>query len=620
MAKKAPENHVTGRKAVKVVESALPEGWLYRDESGTEDYGVDGTVEIVEGDVVTGQRIFVQIKGTTVLKRRANAVIFTLEVDDLVYLDDHQLPSALVVVDIKTSDLYWLDVHRYVRERIAPSNPNWRGQKTVTLSIPKRNDKRLIATEWSKLAKEGPREIATAKHGLPRWENFERLRNLTHESITAGRADHEAIKALSAGSLLQQAIHELTQGNSGRASELLARALQDARDSRDDTRLTATLKAIVLRLNPADQDENRAMFELGGEAEAAARRAGHMGEAQHIRGYILIATIYHILENLNRVHLMLKMSGDDALRTYPLKLHNEVLATRLTNVLKDYHDNLSEVLNANQFIALVDLVRSLALVELHMAKTTPIALSGADVAAIEKRSREHITAAEELARRMNARELLVDTMLVRCQIERGLDSLEVAQATLAQAKAIASDMTSARLHADLARMEQILPQLYANSKAPPWESLSEKEKDEFYRFAIERAGGQNLEDETDEVSCILKQGLMDRNPGRVLQWCSHLHMAPVVWGEPGRIFGLPTAGMKLLYCNAKNSHKVGYKLDELHTHFQEGDCVACPHRAPRREWMWTEKWQAEQPEHPEVRRLIAVYRGKPPASEEDERP
>lgn len=57
-----PEEHILEDRSVQTFKTRLPDEWIFRRESP--DYGIDGNVEIVAGEIVTGRRFHVQLKAT----------------------------------------------------------------------------------------------------------------------------------------------------------------------------------------------------------------------------------------------------------------------------------------------------------------------------------------------------------------------------------------------------------------------------------------------------------------------------------------------------------------------------------------------------------------------------
>lgn len=146
--------------------------------------------------------------------------------------------------------------------------------------------------------------------------------------------------------------------------------------------------------------------------------------------------------------------------------------------------------------------------------------------------------------------------------------------------------TIARIKADLERCKE---------DATPEEELN---------FFQERAKvlGFNYDDPDNEMGQIIKQGLKDYNPERVLKDCEHLVVFPSsARGIPARMVGLPSAATKWIYCSKLGHAMEGWDLDNIYRSpikeygFENQYCRDCEHKKPRAtDWSWNSKWQNEE--------------------------
>jgi len=88
-------------------------GCLFREQP-TEDYGIDAQVEIVEGGVVTGKLVALQIKGGPSWFREAGSGgwWFRPDADHVQYWTNHSLPVTVVLVDTVAERCHWQFVNR----------------------------------------------------------------------------------------------------------------------------------------------------------------------------------------------------------------------------------------------------------------------------------------------------------------------------------------------------------------------------------------------------------------------------------------------------------------------------------------------------------------------------
>lgn len=101
---------------------------------------------------------------------------------------------------------------------------------------------------------------------------------------------------------------------------------------------------------------------------------------------------------------------------------------------------------------------------------------------------------------------------------------------------------------------------------------------------------------------IIKQGLKDYNPERVIKDCEYLLVFPSsAQGIPARMLGLPSAAMKWVHCIKKGHAMGGWDLDSIYKSpieefgFENQYCRNCEHKNPRPiDWHWNSKWQNEE--------------------------
>jgi hypothetical protein len=140
-----------------------------------------------------------------------------------------------------------------------------------------------------------------------------------------------------------------------------------------------------------------------------------------------------------------------------------------------------------------------------------------------------------------------------------------------------------------------------------FDDLSDEEIDEMHKRAL-KAGGIDLNGK-DELSRLARIGLRDRNPGRVLKHCEHLYVDILSYGPVWDMVGLPTTGMKLLYCKLKDCFLDAWTLDELLSEFKEEYCSKCDSHSPRpTDWKWSYRWQRERTQPEKMKTILKKLR------------
>ena len=118
---KRPRQHIEEAESKRIFNNSIPTEWIIREIKP--DYGIDLSIEIVENGNVTGNVLFVQLKGVEKLKIIGDHVSFRLKVNHLRYYMQRDDPIILVVVDIKDIKCYWIYLQKYVYEILNISNP-----------------------------------------------------------------------------------------------------------------------------------------------------------------------------------------------------------------------------------------------------------------------------------------------------------------------------------------------------------------------------------------------------------------------------------------------------------------------------------------------------------------
>lgn len=152
------ESHIIEEESEKIFRKKIPKTWIVRKEYP--DYGVDYSVEIVNDDIVSGNRFWMQLKGTKKIKFRIKKyripdslqeelpgkyfhrkyVSYPLKTQLLEYALKCSFPLLIGIVDITNENIYWLPLKNWIVTRLEKENSNWRKQKTVSIRIPIENN------------------------------------------------------------------------------------------------------------------------------------------------------------------------------------------------------------------------------------------------------------------------------------------------------------------------------------------------------------------------------------------------------------------------------------------------------------------------------------------------
>ncbi|GLB61782.1 MULTISPECIES: DUF4365 domain-containing protein [Bacillaceae] len=116
-----------GSKGVNLVERKVIEelGWIFREQP-TQDYGIDGHMEIVDDEYVTGRLVAIQIKaGKSYLKEEiSTGFVFRGKIEHYNYWNNHSLPVILILCDLENDTCYWEQINKDTVELI--SDTSWK--------------------------------------------------------------------------------------------------------------------------------------------------------------------------------------------------------------------------------------------------------------------------------------------------------------------------------------------------------------------------------------------------------------------------------------------------------------------------------------------------------------
>ena len=156
---KRPRQHVMEDASEQVLRSALPAEWIIRPI--VKDYGVDYEIELVDQEVVSGNRIWIQLKSVEKVKLRtarykvadkfpdlksdgkgnicAEYVSFSLSMKEIEYSQRCHFPLLLILVDLSDREAYWVPIRDEVNHNLDLPELHRKKRKSATLRIPRWN-------------------------------------------------------------------------------------------------------------------------------------------------------------------------------------------------------------------------------------------------------------------------------------------------------------------------------------------------------------------------------------------------------------------------------------------------------------------------------------------------
>jgi tetratricopeptide (TPR) repeat protein len=129
-----PYSHQLEEESRRAFVNLLPSAWIVRPKDP--DYGIDMEVEIVEGERVTNNVLWVQIKATGSLEQTQRKISYPMKTRHLKHYEGCRLPVIILFWIKSANAFYYLFAQRFIKEELSREDPNWRAQETKTIEFP----------------------------------------------------------------------------------------------------------------------------------------------------------------------------------------------------------------------------------------------------------------------------------------------------------------------------------------------------------------------------------------------------------------------------------------------------------------------------------------------------
>jgi hypothetical protein len=596
--------------------SAIPAHWARRNQQDQEDYGVDYELELMRpNDTATGFLFKVQQKGELQLEMDADGKhvkISGFSVSKLEYYLDLSLPVILVAVDVTAKRVFWVPLQGNSDVQAALRAVSGTDQKTITVRLPVDNELPASADQL----------IAAVSRVL----DF-----LVVQGITEIRGDRLLDTVLAHMDLDQvtaqlrartdimrcQQIEQLLAAN--RVDEAFAQAgvIFDSGSESLATRFAAGLYLVKAETRSAitaqrgDRDERVLIARLSMSQQLLQLVRPHVRE-RRLRAYALFqlraACLRGAIEQDYALYFsdIAQRGASDPLgaATHVLtKSYRQHAALRVLRGLRAIQRCIHRLVQRGYLDLLPQawaiLVQDLSLFASRLRE------EGLDATTLVTWLDDVGEAALFAARHL---EQWHDVALVAIQQVTLADAIPTDIARRAQkGRDILASMPNGA-GAERDRSLRFLNQLEHDLINARREVSYDEETLLIERIA--RAQGIDLDHPTDRIAQVVRIGLRDRNPERVLRQCIHLQVRLGSSGIPAQMLGLPTAGSKALHCVKHGFCISGLALDDTYRTFEMFYCRKCTDGQPQpADWKWTPQWQREQ----ENEHRLAEVGGDPPA-------
>ena len=587
-----------GRRAGRIFEYHLPDNWIFRSQEDQEDYGIDGEIELTNSsDNATGFIFKAQIKGQKRLSIINNntVVSFSLNTERLkYYIDQIEIPVILIVVDISSKLSYWksLQDDEALRKKIKKSIKN----KTASTSIHIPVNNCLPGTED---------ELLSSVEENMNWLRASALNRMTApiERMIKNKTTHSLDEMLEQTKSLNFHIYSenferlFVKGEFDELFELGKKVIASATE-KTATRFCAGLYIERCYLERFHSDAS-ALQELNFNLYAYLIEVVRSGKGElYLRQYaiLLMRSIrLSIAVEIDYHHFIsAKMLENDHLTKWVVEYSRAQIVLRAAReVEKVIHLTNRIMLSGNVYTILDTLPRVCPRLALFahrlemdgLHKQSNILYSWIDFC---------IEYGIKYAQGLEEENFIAEMLVLNASYKAShKDAIVKIDETYELAKKINDNSIRNSVIETVSKMRARHHQKDENS--------TPEDEIKFFRDRA-KALGMNPDDPENEFGKIIKQGLIDYNPERVLKNCKHLLVFPSnARGIPARMVGIPTAAMKWIYCTKKGYAAGGWALDEIYDSsipkfsFKEQYCKNCSEKCPRDEsWKWSSSWQNAQ--------------------------
>lgn len=594
-----PHQHITQTESFNILAQTIPSEWIIRDINP--DYGLDKSIEVVKGQNVTGKEVLVQVKGTNTIDIKDGFVSYTLEVDKLKYYLERESPIILTVVDVPTRKCYWLFVQEYIYETLDIANLNWRQQETVTIKIPEANDLASTLPRFEGVAQGGTTYLVAKK-----------LEKIPVEYLAHWETNSQSISQLEkvADKLLQKQFEIKfdvsyrcqKENDYEKANDVLMEVANQAKAT-DPVIYCKAILSIAYGLNPFSQSKE--IFQLLQSIKEQVDKLGNTSIQIMWESEYLETCFAKLMKNMNSYRMMFAV----ALHV-PQGTMAPYIGVQITNIInglyqieKDFIKLLDSAVENKEIILYLDLLRRFLKIQFLLCYNSSLESKPAtiysQIDSIKKSLISELEPAKKFSKDIEF-EIYVDLAHVCGSVEDNTsrdkylgDALELAKNL--QHKGFLNAVQTTQEH--LKRSQTIPTIIKAQEAELKIDDISDEDEEKVAKKLLE-VGGIDLNG-NDELARMAKIGLKDRNPERILKYCEHLYTEVVIYGSIWEMVGLPTTGMKILFCEKKGVSIMGYELDALLGDIKKDCCSSCKDRCPRKtEWKWTHEWHRKrgQPE------------------------
>jgi Domain of unknown function (DUF4365) len=624
------------RESSRIFAGLLLPNWALRSQEDQEDYGVDSEIEITTPeDKATGFIFKIQLKGTSVAKydEQGQLVYSDASVERFTYyISELRIPLIFVVCDIKSGDCFWTRVQGNPQLESALNEAAAKNQQTFTIKFP--------AVRQLQKNTDSANEVVDAVASSLDTITLRGLKSMSPSAVQEHIGQEPDIEEtekqfrLFAGVAAGESIRKMMQSGDFQAAADKAKDLLESESESPEIRLLGGLNlAHAYHALLRSQGLPNAAFEA---AKVRVGIASRMLEvARRSACETRLKRYLHMYARDVRMHINGQIALALAMSEKVQALQGETIARPITHlerlqvsaiIAKDFFKlrNALYRLGSQRFFsvmphALSDITESILPFVSSLRLTGRQDLADAYVNALFDFLPFCMGVVGRLGKHKDMVEIVMQLGTRFIGLADYSDKASMVDLLNRFQKALEAEPLLESVRDVTTTLRKVIDEVHAGLDArgkPSW--------DEVRAYYAQQAAvlGIDLNDPNDDIAKIVRLGLNDLDPTRVVKNCQHIHVMTTFRGIPAEMLGLPTAGGKRIVC-LKHGHSVeNLSLDTAYEFFAktfpwtkgEIRCDNCPDKAPHPEgWEWSEEWNALQYERYQELR-------KAKASEEEDLP
>jgi len=593
---KRPPEHVKEDISRQILERKIPTEWILRDIHP--DYGIDKSLEIVEDKIVTGKEILIQLKGTQTIDVHGDHISFSINTRHLKYYLEKDVPVFLILVDVLEENCYWIFLQQYAYDVLNINRPSWVDQQTITIRIPIEQRVSSTVDQIIEIAKGGPAYITVRK-----------INQIPNKYLTTWKTNAEAIirKSKVADDFLEKSLqlqfevsyHHEKEGNRQESINVLEKIYSSALATNDKESVVKAGLLIAYQLNPYDQ--NKFVWDWLNKISEFVEELDNNSYRLRWKGSLVETVYIKLIQDYVSLFQLGLVSSQNArspsLMTPFLIQQMQEKVEQLFNAEMDFVHCLKKAYEDEDYFLFLDFLKRLA--KMHWLWVYSNSLKGDhDLIFKQLDSIEKMLLFAKKLSDVISEDAKFMILLDLAYLYNSMEKYSLRDAMIEEAYALAKKLEHKGFIMGIENAQEVfkrsptIPYLinFEEKKIAKEPTFEEEEK--IIKDLLKDAGIDI--DGDDEFSKMARIGLKDRNPERILKYCTHLFTEIVTYGPIWDMVALPETGLKILYCDKKGSI-MGHSLDVLLEIFKRSNCKNCKHHSPRSDsWKWTRKWHRER--------------------------